>query len=245
MFFLPTLHAQPKQQTTKQLKNKKQRRPDKGQYTAYVVKDAPAGSKVNGSMNDIATSASRQGLLRKYLTGYQADINNAGSQGILCNIAVPSTSVKRYWGAKGVSGAKGRKPAAYAVMEKNEVPSGGCSVSSFVVFCVFIVFFELSVCLGVGSKKTKETTQPPKKPTKNKQTKGAPCIWQPNASNLAIEDVHFVIERALFAAWLADVKKIVSQDLTSASAVGQQGLCLPPGYFWFRFGRTTDDYLSM
>jgi hypothetical protein len=94
-------------------------------------------------------------------------------------------------------------------------------------------------------KRPNNPEKPNTHPKKHHQKKGAPCIWQADASNLAIDDVHFVIERARFAAWLADVKKIVRDDLTSASAAGQRGLCLPPGYFWFRFGRTTDDLLSM
>ncbi|GBF95589.1 FAD FMN-containing dehydrogenase [Raphidocelis subcapitata] len=65
---------------------------------------------------------------------------------------------------------------------------------------------------------------------------GDQCAWEAEIANLAMWDTHFTTELWKLPDWIADVKKLMAEDFT--------GRCLPPGYFWLRFGDGNGDLLS-
>lgn len=65
---------------------------------------------------------------------------------------------------------------------------------------------------------------------------GDQCAWEAEIANLAMWDTHFTTELSKLPDWIADVKKLMAEDFA--------GRCLPPGYFWLRFGDGNGDLLS-
>jgi len=72
---------------------------------------------------------------------------------------------------------------------------------------------------------------------------GDKCAWDEGISNLAMWDTHFTTELANLPTWMEDVKAIMEKDFWGKRMI-KRGKCLPPGYFWLRFGSGNDDMLG-
>jgi hypothetical protein len=72
---------------------------------------------------------------------------------------------------------------------------------------------------------------------------GDECAWQEDVANLAMWDTHFLVGIDQLPQWMDDVKAVLDKDFWRPKEP-RRGRCLPPGYFWLRFGGGTDDYLS-
>ncbi|KAF6261964.1 hypothetical protein COO60DRAFT_701031 [Scenedesmus sp. NREL 46B-D3] len=70
--------------------------------------------------------------------------------------------------------------------------------------------------------------------------------------HIGVKDIHFSIDQSKLGEWIADVKEVIDKDLHHSGAGFLDELlhknkreCLPPGYFWLRFGNPTDDYVAL
>uniref|UniRef100_A0A383WPT6 D-arabinono-1,4-lactone oxidase C-terminal domain-containing protein n=1 Tax=Tetradesmus obliquus TaxID=3088 RepID=A0A383WPT6_TETOB len=70
--------------------------------------------------------------------------------------------------------------------------------------------------------------------------------------HIGVGDIHFTIDQSDLRNWIADVKEVINKDLQNAGTSFFNALlgkdkrdCLPPGYFWLRFGNPTDDYVGL
>jgi L-gulonolactone oxidase len=79
------------------------------------------------------------------------------------------------------------------------------------------------------------------------------CFYQVKHMGTITEDIEFTIKVSQLDDWVRDVKKIVTAELAEPQAClerqyGKQTKnlkrCLPPGYFWLRFGRGNQNLLS-
>ncbi len=75
---------------------------------------------------------------------------------------------------------------------------------------------------------------------------GDRCAWDAGISNLAMWDTHFTTELSALPQWMADVKAILEKDFWVGAKGGllRRQKCLPPGYFWLRFGSGNNDLIS-
>jgi hypothetical protein len=68
------------------------------------------------------------------------------------------------------------------------------------------------------------------------------------SADLGAEDIHFTLDKSQLKDWISDVKSIVQKDLLASSATNSSSSsrpCLPPGYFWLRFGKPTQDFIGL
>lgn len=72
---------------------------------------------------------------------------------------------------------------------------------------------------------------------------GDQCAWEADEANLAMWDTHFTTDIANLPAWMEDVKQLLKKDFWRANEA-PGGRCLPPGYFWLRFGSGSNDYIN-
>ncbi len=72
---------------------------------------------------------------------------------------------------------------------------------------------------------------------------GDECLWN-LGTKIAMDDIHMSIELSQLGSWIDDVKQLVNSDLHGAGKIGSKRRMLPPGYFWFRFGRGSNDMLG-
>ncbi|WIA43108.1 hypothetical protein OEZ86_009627 [Tetradesmus obliquus] len=70
--------------------------------------------------------------------------------------------------------------------------------------------------------------------------------------HIGVGDIHFTIDQSDLRNWIADVKEVINKDLQNAGTSFFNALlgknkrdCLPPGYFWLRFGNPTDDHVGL
>jgi L-gulonolactone oxidase len=77
------------------------------------------------------------------------------------------------------------------------------------------------------------------------------CLFQVHHTGTFIEDTEFTIKLSQLEDWVRDVKRIVRAELDEIEArlskrygVGKVKRCLPPGYFWLRFGQGNQNLLS-
>ena len=72
---------------------------------------------------------------------------------------------------------------------------------------------------------------------------GDQCAWEADEANLAMWDTHFTTDLADLPAWMDDVKAIVDKDFWRPGDP-RFGRCMPPGYFWLRFGSGNGDLIN-
>ena len=77
------------------------------------------------------------------------------------------------------------------------------------------------------------------------------CLFQPRFVGNFAEDVEFTIKMSQLEDWVKDVKLIVKSELAEIQArlderygKGKVTRCMPPGYFWLRFGPPSENLLS-
>lgn len=77
------------------------------------------------------------------------------------------------------------------------------------------------------------------------------CFFHVHHMGMFIEDTEFTIKMSQLDEWIEDVKRIVKAELVEAEARlskrygnGKVRRCMPPGYFWFRFGQGNKNLLS-
>jgi hypothetical protein len=69
-----------------------------------------------------------------------------------------------------------------------------------------------------------------------------PCPWDAAGANFMIDEAHSAIELQQLAAWIEDVRALVEQDLKRGGKAPEA--CMPPGFFWLRFGNASQDTVS-
>jgi hypothetical protein len=69
-----------------------------------------------------------------------------------------------------------------------------------------------------------------------------PCPWDAAGANFMIDEAHSAIELEQLAAWIEDVRALVDQDLKRQGKAPDA--CMPPGFFWLRFGNASQDTVS-
>lgn len=57
-----------------------------------------------------------------------------------------------------------------------------------------------------------------------------------------MDDIHMSIELDHLGHWIDDIKKLIVADLWAYGL--KRHRTLSPGYFWFRFGHGSEDFLS-
>jgi hypothetical protein len=72
---------------------------------------------------------------------------------------------------------------------------------------------------------------------------GDQCAWEADIANLAMWDNHFTTDLASLPGWVADVKALMARDFWRPWEL-KRGRCLPPGYFWLRFGAGNDGLIA-
>jgi hypothetical protein len=72
---------------------------------------------------------------------------------------------------------------------------------------------------------------------------GDQCAWEADEANLAMWDTHFTTDIANLGPWMDDVRALLDKDFWKPSEE-RRGRCLPPGYFWLRFGSGSGDYIN-
>jgi hypothetical protein len=72
---------------------------------------------------------------------------------------------------------------------------------------------------------------------------GDQCAWEADEANLAMWDTHFTTDIRNLAPWMEDVRAVMEKDFWKPGQA-HRGKCLPPGYFWLRFGSGSDDYIN-
>ena len=77
------------------------------------------------------------------------------------------------------------------------------------------------------------------------------CLFEPRFMGNFVEDVEFTIKMSQLEDWVKDVKLIVKSELAEIQArlderfgKGKVKRCMPPGYFWLRFGPPSESLLS-
>ena len=66
---------------------------------------------------------------------------------------------------------------------------------------------------------------------------GDRCAWLSKDLQATAFDVEFAFEKAQLRDIIADIRKIVAEDLRGIPGWGQHARCLLPGYYVFRFGK--------
>lgn len=69
------------------------------------------------------------------------------------------------------------------------------------------------------------------------------CLWNGPQFKGTAQDAEFAIDWDAFAPWIDDVKAIFHKDLFRNGT--RPDRCQGAGYLWLRFGKGSDDYLSM
>lgn len=77
------------------------------------------------------------------------------------------------------------------------------------------------------------------------------CLFHVHHMGMFIEDTEFTIKISQFEDWVADAKEVVKSELAKIESQLTQRQnksvitrCMPPGYFWLRFGKGNQNLLS-
>jgi hypothetical protein len=68
---------------------------------------------------------------------------------------------------------------------------------------------------------------------------GKPCPWDTTGANFRIDEVHHAIEFADLGRWMVDIRSILAKDMRMDGQANS--VCMPPGFFWLRFGSPNND----
>ncbi|XP_024379015.1 probable L-gulonolactone oxidase 4 [Physcomitrium patens] len=77
------------------------------------------------------------------------------------------------------------------------------------------------------------------------------CSFHVHHMGMFTEDTEFTIKMSQLDEWIEDVKRVVKEEVAEAEARlskrygnGKVRWCMPPGYFWLRFGQANKNLLS-
>lgn len=73
------------------------------------------------------------------------------------------------------------------------------------------------------------------------------CFFHVPHMGAFIEDTEFTIKFSQLEAWVSDAKRVVKSELAEIEIrLGNKAItrCMPPGYFWIRFGKGNQNLLS-